>query len=65
VIHTSPFSNVRDRPTVEQFLLFSADEEPIRSAAHRCPGCGRVELHDSTISGTCMVCPGLVELVAV
>ena len=31
---------------------------------HRCPRCGHVEYTDSKIAGTCVFCPGLVELLA-
>jgi hypothetical protein len=55
---------VRDDPAVAQFLLLSADDGPIGIAAYRCPDCGHVERHSSTIPGTCSMCPGLVELVS-
>jgi hypothetical protein len=64
VVHTSHLSDVRDDPAVEQFLQLQADGEPARIAAYRCPGCGHVERHESTIPGTCSMCPGLVELVS-
>jgi hypothetical protein len=64
VVHTSHLSDVRDDPAVEQFLLLSADDGPIGIAAYRCPDCGHVERHSSTIPGTCSMCPGLVELVS-
>jgi len=35
---------------------------PESSRPHRCPRCGHVEHTDSEIAGTCVLCPGLVEL---
>ena len=32
--------------------------------ARRCPDCGRIDLSDSELAGTCEYCPGLVTLVA-
>jgi hypothetical protein len=64
VIHTTPLTVVRDHPAVEPFLQLKADGEPLRTAAYRCPGCGHVERHESTIPGTCSMCPGLVDLVS-
>ncbi len=65
VSHISHLSDVRDQPAVEQFLLLATDDEPMRTAAYRCPECGHVERHESTIPGTCSLCPGLVGLAAV
>ena len=45
-------------------MLLKADGEPPRTAAYHCPECGHVERHESTIPGTCSLCPGLVELVS-
>ena len=33
--------------------------------AYRCPRCGALEYTDSTIGGSCQLCPGLVGLVAI
>jgi hypothetical protein len=62
VTHTPILSDVRVHPAVEQFHLFSADDAPIRMAEYRCPACGDVERHGSTVPGTCSLCPGHVQL---
>jgi hypothetical protein len=51
------------RRVAEGFSVRPSDD-PLRSARYRCPACGHVEQHSSTITGTCTICPGLVEQVS-
>ena len=40
------------------------DEVTPSPSARHCPECGRVDLSDSRLAGTCEYCPGLVTLVS-
>jgi hypothetical protein len=68
----STLRDAQDRLETERFRRRVAEgfsvrptDHPLPTALHGCPACGHVERHGSTITGTCTMCPGLVELVAV
>ena len=43
-------------------VMTSALATSERRRLHRCPECGHVEHTNSELAGTCVLCPGLVEL---
>jgi len=55
----------RFRRRVAEGFAVRPTDDPFPTALYRCPACGHVERHGSTITGTCTMCPGLVEQVGV
>jgi hypothetical protein len=55
-------SELKVRPDVAPTRWRPIGERPRRPAMYRCASCGHVERHDSSISGICSMCPGIVEL---